>query len=247
MSEPLPVYNPDEPAHPQETDWDCSVESTEWALYSWGRTPSDDWIENSMIAAGVVDPAVGCLDASGAGLAGWCNAEYGMYGYVASNDPSPSFDDIAFEAGTYKHPIMLGGRGWYHWTGVRGYRAGTDTILLANPADGWMGVYQELSRGDWDRLGPWSMVRLTHPAAEGQVPTEPDPPAEEIDYTPWEGFVGSGLLDMMRADGVVPAQSISTWLPLGSPSADIEECVASDGCVYRWLLAYAAGYRYRPS
>jgi hypothetical protein len=243
----VPSYNPNEPAHPQENDWDCSVESTEWALYAWGRTPGDDWLEQSMIAAGVVDPSVGLCDASGSGLARWVNTEYGEFGYVAESVNPVSFDELAAEAATLSHPIMAGGRGWGHWTGVRGYDAARDVLLLANPANGWMGVYQEMSPADFARLGSFSMVRLTHPVAEGLVPP-PDPEPPPIDYSAWidGGKVGSGLIEMMQADGVLPAQDYSTWLPLGRMPAQIEECIAESGVVYRWLLTVSRGYRYRP-
>jgi hypothetical protein len=243
-SDPLPVYNCDEPSHPQENDWDCSVESTEWALYAWGRQPSDDWLEQSMIAAGVVDPSVGLTDASGALLAEWVIAEYGEYGYDAENVDPVSFDDLAAEAALERHPIMAGGRTWCHWTGVAGYDADQDLLLLRNPANGWMGVYQTMSRGQFASLGSFSMVRLMHPGAEGMVP-----PPRELDYSYWEtdGKVGSGIIDAMKADGVQPAQDYSTWLPLGRHPAQIEECIAESGRVYRWLLTTNTLYRYDPS
>lgn len=241
----LPVYDWQEPPRLQENDWDCSCESIEWCLYAWGRAPDDNWIENSMIAAGVVDPAIGCMDKSGAGLAAWLNTEYGEFGYVASNDPSVSFDDVAAEAGLYRHPLAMSGGAWYHWSGVRGYDAASDVIILANPAPGYQGVGQTMNRGQWAALGPWSMVRLTHPAAEGQAPSEPSEPA--LDYGPWQGRVGTGLLEMMQVDGVLPAQSMSTWLPLGSPLADIESCYAESGVLYTWLLTSNRGYRTLPA
>lgn len=243
-SEPLPVYDCNEPARLQENDWDCSVESTEWALYAWGRAPSDDWLEQSMQAAGVVNPAVGLCDASGAGLADWVNTEYGEFGYAASNEPSVIFDDVAAEAALGQHPLAIGGRAWGHWSGVRGYSPSDDLILLANPAPGYKGVDQVLSRDDWARLGTWSMVRVTHPEAEGQgaAPGTPD-----LDYSPWYGAVGSGLLEMMQQDNALPAQSRSTWLPLGSQVADIEEAMGENGVIYRWALGINAGFRHRPS
>lgn len=250
MADGVPVYNADEPAHPQENDWDCSVESTEWGLYSWGRAPADDWLEESMIAAGVVDPSVGLCDASGGPLAAWINTEYGEYGYVASNVNPVSFDALAAEAATLSHPIMAGGRAWGHWSGVRGYDAASDLLLLANPANGWMGVYQTMGRGQFASLGSFSMVRLTHPVAEGLIeppdvdPPDPDPPP--LDYSPWYGAIGTGLLDMMAADGVLPAQSRSTWLPLGQAAADVEEVLGQDGTVYRWTVSTTnQGFRYR--
>jgi hypothetical protein len=254
-SDPLPSYDPNEPARLQENDWDCSVESMEWCLYAWGRTPDDNWIENSMIAAGVVDPAIGLCDASGAGLAAWANDEYGEFGYVASNEPSVTFDAVAGEAGANTHPLALGGRGWYHWTGVRGYSPSGDVLLLANPAPGYAGIDQTLTRDDWARLGPWSMVRLRHPAAEGLVPPfapEPGPepgPYPPLDYSEWidGGKIGSGLLEMMQHDQTLPAQQYSTWLPLGRSPADIEEAYGQNGIRYVWLVSTVnRGFRYWP-
>ena len=241
----VPVYDPVEPAQAQDQSWDCSQQSISWALYSWGRTPDDDWMEQSMMAEGVISAADGCLDRSGAGLAAWVNRHYGEDGYVAESvgDGLITFDDIAAEAATMSHPLAVSGWGWYHWSGVRGYDVENDLLLLANPADGYMGVYQTLSRSDFNRLGPWSLVRVTNPQAEGNVP-----PPDDLDYSPWLGHIGSGLLDMMREDKVLPAQSASTWLPLGQPGADVEECLAQDGTMYRWTISTTnAGFRYRPS
>lgn len=239
MSE-LPVYDPTEPARLQENDWDCSVESTEWALYAWGRSPDDNWIENSMIAAGVVDPAIGLCDASGAGLAAWCNAEYGEYGYYAESVNPVDFNTLAVEASTLTHPIMAGGRAFYHWVGVRGYDPARDVLLLANPAPGWKNVYQTMTRAQFAALGSFSMVRLTHPEAESGIVSIPD-------YSSWAGQIGTGLLNMLATDGVLPAQDYSTWLPLGRNPAQIEECIGENGVVYRWLLLTGRGYRYVPS
>lgn len=240
----LPVYNPLEPPRLQENDWDCSVESIEWTLYAWGRSPDDNWIEDSMIAAGVVDPAVGCTDASGAGLANWVNVEYGEFGYLASNVNPVSFDDLIAETAGFPHPCAIGGRAFYHWVGLRGYDPQRDVLLLANPAPGWKNCYQVMSRNQFAQLGSFSMVRVTHPQAEsGEQPQVPD-----LDYSYWiaGGKVGSGLLEMMQQDRVYPAQDYSTWLPLGRMPAQIEECIAESGVVYRWLLTINKGFRYAP-
>lgn len=242
MTEPLPVYDAAEPHQNQDWDWDCSQESAQWCLRSWGRTPDDDWMEQSLQDQGVVTPQYGLMDASGAGMADWFNREYGEFGYLASNEASVTFDDVAAEAAMLSHPVMIGGRAWCHWVGCRGYSAGL--LLLANSADGYMGVGQTLSRGQWDALGSFSMVRLEHPAAEGLVPV--GPPVVALDYGPWEGFIGSGLLQMMREDATLPAQSMSTWLPLGSAVADIEQAYGESGTCYVWLLGVNRGFRHLP-
>src|SRR4051812_38325279 len=109
MSEPLPVYDAAEPHQNQDWDWDCSQESAEWCLRSWGRTPSDDWMEQSLQDQGVVTPQYGLMDASGAGMADWFNREYGgpEYGFLASNESSVTFDDVAAEAAMLVHPLMI--------------------------------------------------------------------------------------------------------------------------------------------
>jgi hypothetical protein len=243
MADPLPAYNPDAPFQYQDADFDCSQESAQWCLRAWGRSPDDAWMTQSLIDNGIMSAELGLVDASGAGMAGWFNQEYGEFGYVASNEPSVTFDDVASEAATGQHPLMIGGRAWYHWVGCAGYDAGSDLLVIRNSAPGYMGVDQTLGRGQWANLGAFSMVRLTHPAAEGLVPEpEPDPPP---DLSAWEGAVGSGLLEMMAADGTEPV-SVSTWLPLGGAVADIEEAMGANGVVYRWALSINAGFRYSP-
>lgn len=205
-----------------------------------------------MLSAGVVSMQYGLMDASGAGLAAWLNAEYGppeYGGFVASNDPSVTFEEVCLEAATGRHPLMMGGRAWGsggHWTGVRGYESSSNRILLANPASGYGGITQSLSREQFKAVGPFSMVRLTNPAAEGQ-PVPPRPPNDDP-YAAWRATVGSGLLELMAQDQTLPAQRGSTWLPLGAPSpADVEECLGANGTMYRWALTVGQGWRYRPS
>jgi len=416
-------------------------------------------MEASLQAGGYVNPQVGCTDASGAGLARWLNEQYSEFGYLSSNSTNVSFDQVKDEAGQHVHPVAIGGAAWYHWSGVASYDELLDRLELRNSAAGYMGIYQTLSRQQFADLGPFNLVRLTHPEAENGGGTAPAPsttaygpdvsshqgyvdwaavrqagcsfgftkasggawyrnptvssnwqgmaaaglvrgayhfafessgqalpgpgPIAEADYflstvlplglsrgdmlvldieqgagylggwalewcqrveevagyppliycgrafaeahgltdttelaryglwladwdatsmpappppwtqtafwqftetatvpgisTPadgnrfngtadqlwawgkpgsvppddpyaaWAGLVGSGLLTAMQSDGVLPAQSRSTWLPLGQSPADIEECIADDGTVYRWLLTTNTGYRYRPS
>lgn len=240
----LPVYDKNEPAIAQNDSWSCAPTSARWSLTAYGRQPSEQWVENSMISEGVVSTGLGLLNASGQELARWFDRHYSEYGYEASNNGLVSFDEVAEEAATGKHPMMIGGRNWYHWSGVRGWD-GT-RILLANPASGYMGITQSLSREQFNYLGSFSMVRLTHPAAEAGTPIPPVDPADP--YGPWRGHVGSGLLEMMAADSTLPAQRRSTWLPLGDPPpSDVESCYGQNGTLYYWLLTVGRGHRTRPS
>lgn len=176
---PTVLYNPSEPPHPQEADWDCSQDSTEWALWSVGRRPSNDWMEQTMVAEGVVSPSLGLMDASGAGLAAFLNRHYGEYGFTSAAISSVSFDTLAAESGRY--PLMIGGRKWGaggHWSGLRAHDAERDVLLLANPAAGYVGVNQEMSREQFARLGAFSAVSLCHPDLTEPIvdPTPGTPP-----------------------------------------------------------------------
>lgn len=71
--------------------------------------------------------------------------------------------------------------------------------------------------------------------------------AEVILPESWIGKVGTGLLEMMRADGTEPAQRSSTWLPLGVTPSDVEECYGKNGTRYYWLLHEDKGFRARPN
>lgn len=244
--EALPTYDAGFPAFAQNDDWSCAPTSARWALWAYGRQPSEPWIEGTMLAEGVVTTQYGLMDASGAGLADFLNRQYGEYGYVASNVGAVTFDEIASEAQAGAHPLMIGGRAWCHWSGCRGF-TGVE-LALANPAPGWQGVNQRMSRAQFNALGPFSLVRLTHPAAESVAPPEPGPGPDPSDpYAPWRGAVGSGILELMAQAGVLPAQRASTWYPLGVTPADVESCAAQDGSVYYWLLTTGRGYRQAPS
>lgn len=238
MSDSLPTFDPWVPMEYQNSDFDCSQESAQFLLRCWGRSPDDAWMTQEWLDQGIMTAEDGLMDATGAGMADWLNRTYGEDGYEASNNASVSFDDIAAEVAPGKHPAAAGGRSYCHWIGIRAFDG--EVLQIHNSAPGYMGVGQTLSRAQFASLGPWSMVRLTHPAAEGAVPVD------EIDYTPWEPYIGSGILSMMAVDQAEPAAP-STWLPLGSAQAAIEEAMATDGRVYRWVLAESRGFRYAPT
>ena len=116
-----------------------------------------------MIAEGVVSPSLGLLDASGSGLAAWITRHYGRDGFEGSNQDPVTFDQLAEDCGRY--PMLIGGRRWGaggHWSGLRAYDVAADLLLLANPAAGYVGINQSMSREQFARLGPFSAVHVTH-------------------------------------------------------------------------------------
>lgn len=147
------------PTELQDVAWDCAAASLAWALQAAGYPYSESDVIDGLGAARI-SPVYGLLDASGAGL-----VEYlGEIGISASNNPDASFQQLIDAAGF--QPMVIGGRAWCHWSGVRmggpafGY-PNASGLLLANPAPGHMGVYQLLTQEGYDWLGSWSAVWFT--------------------------------------------------------------------------------------
>jgi len=144
------------PADVQDYPWDCSAASTAWALRTIGLDYSEqDVIEG--LGPTRISPTYGLLDASGAGLVSWL----GEIGINAQNNPAASWGDVVAAAGY--QPMVIGGRAWCHWVGVR---MGSDAVgfsdtfplVLMNPAPEWMGVGQFLTLQNFEALGPFSAV-----------------------------------------------------------------------------------------
>jgi hypothetical protein len=146
-------------ADPQDYPWDCAACSTAWAMRTVGYAVT----EQDVIAGlgpGRISPTYGLLDASGAGLVSYL----GEMGITAENDAEATWDEIMAAAGY--QPMVIGGRAWCHWTGVRMGstaigREDLQTLALMNPADGYMDVHQVLERADFAGLGPFSAVWFT--------------------------------------------------------------------------------------
>jgi len=144
------------PPELQDVPWDCSAASLTWALNAFGYPTTE-----SEVVAGLgperLSPTYGLLDASGAGLVSYL-AELGI---PAMNSAEASWADVLAAAGY--QPMVVGGRYWCHWTGVRmgpravGYQ-NSEWLWLANPAPGWMGVSQYMDDIQFDTLGPFSAV-----------------------------------------------------------------------------------------
>lgn len=162
-------FDPSHRAPVQTDDWSCSVHTTTWMLQSTGHPVTWSQMSSYMRNNGRVSTALGLLDASGSGLARTLR-EHADGSPDVGNVAYASFDDVASRAGHMA--LGIGGRAWNHWSAVRGYDASRDVILLANSAPGWKGAGQELDRGEFARLGGFSMVWMDY----GQTP--PPPPFE---------------------------------------------------------------------
>ncbi len=179
--ETLP-FLPDAPIDQQPNDWSCALQSTQWLLRSIGRNPDasnpvgDPWLTSELVP-GIISPDVGLRNATGQPLADWITRTYGAeMGFLAQASPV-TFDDVAAGAGV--NPMIIGGRAWNHWAGVRALRS-DGALRIANPSSGWKGVDQSMSRAQFDALGPFSCVwidRASTLTAPPPVPVPPTPPA----------------------------------------------------------------------
>lgn len=178
---PDPVYDPTTPIEPQNHDWDCAEQSTLWAMTAYGRHPSDAWMEAAMLSGGVESTEQGLLVGDGSQLAQWITEQYGEFGYHAYNTASVSFDDVRSVAGQW--PVMIGGHGWGtagHWSGVRRYDDTHDWLELANPANGYGGIAQTMTRQQFGQVAPCSMVVVQWGSGQ-PVPAPEPPPAPDPD------------------------------------------------------------------
>lgn len=229
-------YDATYPASIQDDDWSCSATALDWALRALGRTPGPSYIEHLLVADGVVSHELGLLDATGAGLAAWigktspADVYYGADGFYGNNEDAITFDEVAREIGPY--PLLLGGRNWAgsglgHWTGVRGYDGGRDTLLLANPAgDGGSYGGQELSAAQFASRGPFSMVRVLHPAVDGSGAVAPPVPGEPPGTPPQPTELPIGY-------DVASYQGYPNWAAVAGAGTAFAITKATEGVDYR--------------
>jgi len=167
------AYNADAPVDAQPDAWSCSIQSAQWLLRSLGRNPSRAWLEQQLVAplgqGSIVTCEYGLMDANGRQMTAWLQREYGDdMGVTFDARPVATWEDLVTLASA--GGLMLGGRSWNHWTGVRGYRDGA--VLLANPAGSWKGVGQEMTRDEFDALGSWTAIVPRLPIADDAPPGE---------------------------------------------------------------------------
>lgn len=150
-------WNWKHPVNIQDYPWDCSAASLAWALSAYGRPTTEQ-----EVIAGLgperISPSAGLLDASGAGLVAYL-AELGI---PAQHDDYCSWEEIVAAAG--HQPMVMGGREWCHWTGVRmappaaGVEMEDPIVILANPAPGYYDIFQYITAGEFEQLGTFSAV-----------------------------------------------------------------------------------------
>lgn len=155
------IYNPTIDQPMQNSVWACLANSIAWAVRSIGSNrPSDD-IALAIRQYNIVTKRGYLVDKTGHDIADWTTEQFRDLGITAQYTPSVTFDDAMREAGRY--PIVLGGSIWLHYCALRGYDSSRGELLLANSSPGWKQIHQTMSRSQFNRLRPISMIRVAPP------------------------------------------------------------------------------------
>jgi hypothetical protein len=139
---------------PQVYGWTCSACALDWVMRATGLQP-EYTRERAVYDIGYPDninPTYGLMDASGSAL----RDVYFTYGQDTEQGWL-DFDTVYELAQSTTG--QMSGAAWYHWVALRGI-SGPD-LWIANSAPGYQGVYDILSRADFERLGGFSVVWLT--------------------------------------------------------------------------------------
>lgn len=140
-------------------DWTCSACSTEFVERATGNARGDDVYSNResvVYAIGYPDNingASGLMDGSGEEL------QRVLLEQTGRNSQQDYLDfDAVYELANAGTPTLMSGAAWYHWVAVRGVQG--SNLWIANSAPGYKGVWDTLSRADFERLGGFSVVWL---------------------------------------------------------------------------------------
>jgi hypothetical protein len=140
-------------------DWTCSACSTEWIERAVGQPRGPDVYTNRQIVIDAIgypnniNSYVGLTDGSGAQLQRVLRDQTGRESLQAYL----GFDQV-YELASEATPTLMSGAAWYHWVSVRGVQGAA--LWIANSAPGYAGIYDILSRSDFERLGGFSVVWL---------------------------------------------------------------------------------------
>jgi hypothetical protein len=144
----------------QEANWSCSACSLAWVLRSTGLEPGAN--EQDCIAALGYCPtcAAGCGISSSLGLCDASGPELRRIYAEHGQDTAQAWLDFDTVYELAQHTTgQMSGAVWNHWVALRGVQGAT--IWVANSAQGYKGIWNNVSREDFARLGGFSVVWLT--------------------------------------------------------------------------------------
>jgi len=149
------AFDPNTVMPHQSTSWTCSACSLSWCLRATQIDPAcDEWCAVDKIGRpDQINPTWGLTNIDGPGQA--LIVVFESYG-VEAEQMWLSYDQVyALASETVS---LMSGSVWNHWCAIRG-RLGAD-LWIANSGPGYAGVWDVLSRADFNRLGPFSVVSL---------------------------------------------------------------------------------------
>lgn len=138
---------------PQVYSWTCSACALDWVLRATGLDAAHTR-EQAVQEIGYpqnINPMYGLMDASGSAL----RAVYDQYAQPTAQ-AWLDFDTVYELA--QDTTGQLSGANWHHWVALRGVQGAN--LWIANSAPGYKGVWDVLSREDFNRLGGFSVVWL---------------------------------------------------------------------------------------
>jgi hypothetical protein len=150
----LEHYDPNSPQYKQQASWSCSACSLAWLERALGLNPNanEQSAINEIGYPNNINSTYGLMDGSGAQL------QRVLSDYGQKTSQAWLSYDSAWSIYNQTPGCMSGGA-WYHWVSARGTSDGN--LWIANSAPGYMGVWDILTRDDFNRLGPFSCVWTT--------------------------------------------------------------------------------------
>lgn len=138
----------------QAYNWTCSVCSTTWVLQATGTAYQDSDIYDARYAVGERMGYPSCVNQTYGCMSPQCVIDtLASYGLVAKQ-AYVTFDQALAIART--NTGVINPQGMYHFMGLRG-TSGSD-IWVANSAQGYDGVWDNLTRERFNALGPVSVI-----------------------------------------------------------------------------------------
>jgi len=137
----------------QRVNWTCSACALAWVLRATGLDPgaTEDGCVEAIGYPQNINATYGLMDGSGAEL----------QRVLADYEQDSAQDWLTFEAvwaGAGHTTGMMAGGNWYHWVAIRGQSG--DNLWIANSAPGYRGVWDTVTREQFQALGPFSVVWL---------------------------------------------------------------------------------------
>jgi hypothetical protein len=145
---------------PQVYGWTCSACATDWVVKAAGLSPGsgDVYVDRETMVYDIgyteqINPWTGLTNVDGPGYA----LQDVLDGYGQATEQAWLDFDSVYQLAQHTTGMMSGAN-WYHWVALRGVQG--SSIWIANSAPGYAGIWDVLSREDFNRLGGFNVIWL---------------------------------------------------------------------------------------